>query len=44
MNARFDGVEARLGGRIDALQRAMIQVGGGITVAVLATLVSVLAS
>ena len=37
---RFD----RLAGRIDALQRTMIQVGGGMTVAILATLVSVIAT
>ncbi|MGH2954562.1 MAG: hypothetical protein ACRDK9_11225 [Solirubrobacterales bacterium] len=37
---RFD----RLDARIDALQRMMIQVGGGMTVAILATLISVLAT
>jgi hypothetical protein len=44
MYARFDGVEARLGGRIDGLRRTMIQVGGGTIVAVLATLASILAT
>jgi hypothetical protein len=44
MNARFDAVEARLGARIDGLQRSMLQVGGGIVAAVLATVVSVIAT
>ena len=43
-NARFDALEARLGSRIDGLQRTMIQMGGGTIVAVLATLASVLAT
>jgi hypothetical protein len=39
-DARFDSLERRL----DALQCAMIQVGGGMTVAIVGTLVSVLAT
>jgi hypothetical protein len=34
-------LRTELSGRIDALQRTMIQVGGGMTVAIFATLVSV---
>ena len=40
MSRRFDHLDTR----IDALQRTMIQIGGGMTVAILATLVSVLAT
>ncbi|MGH2963351.1 MAG: hypothetical protein ACRDL3_14345 [Solirubrobacterales bacterium] len=43
INARFDAIEARLGGRLDALQRTMIHVGGAAIVTVLATLASVIA-
>jgi hypothetical protein len=44
MNGRFDALEGRLGARIDALNRSMLQVGGGIIVAVLATMASVIAT
>ncbi|MGH2962909.1 MAG: hypothetical protein ACRDL3_12065 [Solirubrobacterales bacterium] len=43
INARFDALEARLGGRIDGVQRTMIQVGGATIVTVLATLVTIVA-
>ena len=38
MNARFDSMERRM----DSFQTAILQLGGGMTVAILATLVSVL--
>jgi hypothetical protein len=44
MNGHFDALEGRLGARIDALNRSMLQVGGGIIVAVLATMASVIAT
>jgi hypothetical protein len=37
-------MEGALGGRIDGVQRTMIQVGGGTIVVVLATLASILAT
>lgn len=42
--ARIDAQGTGLNARIDALQRTMIQVGGAMTIAILATLVSVLAT
>jgi hypothetical protein len=45
IDARFDHLEARfdaMNGRFDALQRMMIQFSGATTIAVLATLVSVI--
>jgi hypothetical protein len=42
LGARIDGLEARMDSRFDALQRTMIQVGGGMTATVLAALVSVI--
>lgn len=47
VDVRFDRVDARfdrLDARIDTLQRLMVQVGGGMTVAILATLVTVVAT
>ena len=44
MNGHFDALEGRLGARIDALNRSMLPVGGGIIVAVLATMASVFAT
>jgi hypothetical protein len=44
LGTRIDAQGAELSARIDALQRTMIQVAGGMTVAILATLVSVLAT
>jgi hypothetical protein len=51
LGGRIDAVGGGLGGRIDrvearldGLQRTMIQIGGGMIVAVLATFVSVLAT
>ena len=44
MNARFDGVNARFDGintRLDALHRLIVQTSGGMIIAVLATLASV---
>ena len=43
VSSGFDAVEARLGGRIDGLQRTLIQVGGATIVTVLATLATVIA-
>jgi hypothetical protein len=40
LSGRIDG----LSGRIDALQRTMIQVGGGTIAAILATLITVIAT
>jgi hypothetical protein len=45
IDARFDHLEARfdaMNGRFDALQRMMIQFSGATTIAILATLVSVI--
>ena len=45
LEARFDHLEARfdaVNGRFDALQRMMIQFSGATTIAILATLVSVI--
>ncbi len=44
MNARFDAQDARIDGRIDSLQRTIIQVGGGMIAAVLAGVVSLIAT
>ena len=44
LEARIDTRFDRLDARIDALQRLMVQVGGGMTVAILATLLSVIAT
>jgi len=44
LSRRIDALDVKLSGRIDALQRTMVQFGGGLTLAVLATLVSVLAT
>jgi hypothetical protein len=42
LGSRIDAVEGRLGARIDGLQRAMVQVGGGVIVAALAAIVNVI--
>ena len=42
LESRIDAVEGRLGARIDGLQRTMVQVGGGVIVAVLAAIVNVI--
>jgi hypothetical protein len=42
VSSGFDAVEARLGGRIDSLQRTLIQVGGATIATVLATLATVI--
>jgi hypothetical protein len=42
LSGRIDALSDRLDARIDALQRTMIQVGGGLVAAMLATLVTVL--
>jgi hypothetical protein len=42
LDDRIDRFEARVDGRIDALQRLMIQLSGATIVTVLATLVSVI--
>ena len=51
LGARIDGVETSLGARIDSLQRSieglqhmMIQFAGGLTIAIIATLVTVIAT
>ena len=44
MNARFDAQDARIDSRIDSLQRTIIQVGGGMIAAVLAGVVSLIAT
>jgi hypothetical protein len=44
LGARIDAQGSVLGARIDALQRTMIQLGGAMTVAILATLLSVIAT
>ena len=44
LSRRMDAQGAEIGRRIDGLQRIMVQFGGGLTLAVLATLVSVLAT
>jgi hypothetical protein len=44
LGARMEGRSDALGARIDALQRTMLQVGGATIAAVIATLVSVLAT
>jgi hypothetical protein len=44
MGARIDAQGTELSRRIDALQRTMVQFGGGMTLAILATLVSVIAT
>jgi hypothetical protein len=44
LSRRIDAQGAEVSRRIDAMQRIMIQFGGGITLAVLATLVSVIAT
>jgi uncharacterized protein YPO0396 len=44
LSRRIDAQGAEVSRRIDAMQRIMIQFGGGITPAVLATLVSVIAT
>lgn len=41
LGSRIDGVEGRLGARIDGLQRTMVQVGGGVMVAVVAAVANV---
>ena len=43
MNGRLDALEGRLGGRMDGLQRTLIQVGGATIATVLATLATVIA-
>jgi hypothetical protein len=42
MESRFESLETRIEGRIDALQRTMIQLTGGMLAAILATLATVL--
>lgn len=42
LGARIDRVADELGTRIDALQRVMIQMGSTMTIAILATLLSVI--
>jgi hypothetical protein len=42
LSGRIDALSDRLDARIDALQRTMIQVGGGLVAAMLATLATVL--
>lgn len=44
LGARIGAQGVELSRRFDALQRTMIQLAGGITVAILATLVSVIAT
>jgi hypothetical protein len=44
VDARIDAQGAEVSRRIDGLQRIMIQFGGGLTLAVLTTLVSVIAT
>jgi hypothetical protein len=44
LSRRIDLFEARIDARFDSLQRTMIQFGGGMTLAILATLVSVVAT
>jgi hypothetical protein len=47
LGSRIDGLDGRLdslNGRIDALQRTMIQVGGGTSAAILATLITLIAT
>jgi hypothetical protein len=41
---RIDALSGRLDARIDALQRTMIQLGGGLVAAMLATLVTLIAT
>jgi hypothetical protein len=42
VDRRFDSLEARIDARFDALQRTMIQFGGGLSIALLATLISLI--
>lgn len=44
VSRRIDSLDLKLSGQIASLQRLMVQFGGGLTLAVLATLVSVLAT
>jgi hypothetical protein len=44
LSHRIDALSDRIDARIDALQRTMIQVGGGLVVAMLATLVTLIAT
>jgi hypothetical protein len=44
LEGRIDAQTRELGARIDALQRMMIQLGGATMVAILATLLSVIAT
>jgi hypothetical protein len=44
MNTRFDSLETRIDARVDVLQRMMIQFAGGTLIAIIATLVSVIAT
>jgi hypothetical protein len=44
LSGRIDALSDRLDARIDALQRTMIQVGGGLVAAMLATLVTLIAT
>ena len=44
LDRRIDAQAAELGARIDALQRTMIQVGGGVIASILVTIVTLIAT